>query len=112
MTCKDCIHYDRCKHLISKWGINLDKGINTCDDFKDKSTTLDLPCKVGDTVYYIYPIMHSIREDRCFVKQIIVDEISLDINGIRIFDELGIDHDLERIYFTKEEAEKALEGLK
>lgn len=81
------------------------------EDKFENGTLIELPCKVGDTVYYIYPIMHSIREDRCFVKQIIVNEISLDINGIRIFDELGIDHDLERIYFTKEEAEKAFERL-
>lgn len=53
MTCKDCIHYEACKFYTDKTKFNLPKKAENCDDFKDKSKYIELPCKVGDTVYYI-----------------------------------------------------------
>lgn len=50
MTCKDCIHYKVCddkrrnNHTVSQ---------STCKHFADKSLVVELPCKVGDTVYDI-----------------------------------------------------------
>lgn len=70
MTCKDCIHYDMCGGFIPS---DLDKDVfdycrkgrtdeipdieERCNSFKDKSRYIELPCKVGDTVYKIgtYP---------------------------------------------------------
>lgn len=49
-TCKDCIHYDVCnKQKITNHKISQ----SVCKHFKDKSLVLNLPCKVGDTVYAI-----------------------------------------------------------
>lgn len=60
MTCKDCIHYDVCENYLNY----LDKTIQgkagflkihkkKCPYQKDKTKYIELPCKVGDTVYYI-----------------------------------------------------------
>lgn len=46
-TCKDCYHYETCHRK------DREIPANTCRTFKDKSLVLDLPCKVGDTVYRI-----------------------------------------------------------
>lgn len=52
MTCKDCIHYAICskKH----WRIESNKyTCERCNDFKDKSRIIELPCKVGDEIYVL-----------------------------------------------------------
>jgi hypothetical protein len=64
MTCKDCIHYEACD--ISAVFFGGEQGSkafreyekrtnvqNDCDTFKDKSKIVELPCRVGDTVYVI-----------------------------------------------------------
>lgn len=48
MTCKNCVHYDVCLLGACIKGIT-----GTCLNFKDKSRFIELPCKVGDTVYRI-----------------------------------------------------------
>lgn len=47
MTCKDCIHYEVCcdEYEISH--------AEYCNNFKDKAKYIELPCKVGDTVYVL-----------------------------------------------------------
>lgn len=47
-TCKDCIHYEACHRK------DREIPANTCRTFKDNSLVLDLPCKVGTTVYVIF----------------------------------------------------------
>lgn len=49
MTCKDCIHYDVCEAHLKLNDIPLE----LCGLFKDKSRIVELPCKVGDTVYVL-----------------------------------------------------------
>lgn len=62
MTCKDCIHYDVCDcyHTASDTGRFAYQNFSykdrhdveeSCDNFKDKSRVLDLPCKVGSDVF-------------------------------------------------------------
>ena len=61
MTCKDCIHYEACKDIFLQIGeieeaaYMDDEGSHgaesECQCFKDKSRFVELPCKVGDTVY-------------------------------------------------------------
>ena len=43
MTCKDCVHYKPCFYA----------NIDNCGMFKDKSKFIELPCKVGDKVWFI-----------------------------------------------------------
>lgn len=55
MTCKDCIYYEVChkKEWYLEFGNISDyEGIETeCKYFKDKSKSVELPCKVGDVLY-------------------------------------------------------------
>ena len=58
MTCKDCIHYDACGRKTLHFANKLyRKDVNDiekwCETFKDKSRFVELPCNVGDTVYWI-----------------------------------------------------------
>ena len=46
-TCKECIHFVVCDEVPTK-------SADDCDFFKDRSRFVELPCKVGDTVYSIY----------------------------------------------------------
>lgn len=50
MTCKDCIHYDVC-YWFKNYG--ADEYCVDCRKFKDKSRIVELPCKVGSTIYRI-----------------------------------------------------------
>jgi hypothetical protein len=67
------------------------------------------PCKVGDTVYYIGGIHHSL------VKSAIVEEIIMNCNGVSDLlvtseNNVVFENSIELFYITKEEAEKALKG--
>jgi len=66
-TCKDCVHFDVCcsylstaynKCKLATPDFKLLKNIecDECQHFKDRSQFIELPCKVGDTVYRICPV--------------------------------------------------------
>lgn len=46
LKCENCYHYDICngRFDVEEYGCR-------CEDYKDKSLIIELPCKVGDTVY-------------------------------------------------------------
>ena len=108
MTCKDCIHNEMC------YGTHTDDS-PTCCDFKDKSRSIELPCKVGDTIYTfsygkvieaeVLKIEYSCEAEN--YSKFIREKITLfgkDIGEIRIdFCDLG-----NMFFLTREEAEKAL----
>ena len=111
MTCKDCIHYDVCSKLCRGIDMNLFmKDDNTtasesCTDFKDKTKYIDLPCKVGDKVYYIGGIHGKL------IKDATVIEITTNGDGFAYrVERNGMYFDLqqEETYYTREEAETAL----
>lgn len=110
-TCKDCLHISICPNL------NHETIADKCPDFKDRSRFVELPCKVGDTVYRIdkggyYPKYEP------FVQELTVTEISwkhekygtkdlgfaIIANGIRYkFSSIG-----KTVFLTREEAEAEL----
>ncbi len=115
MTCKDCIHECVCAPLCSGIDMNLmmqDKNVELlCSNFKDKSRFIELPCKVGDVVFWIttdnkirwnkvFSIKIESKDDHYtyFVKCGIFNQFSM-------FYEFVIGRDC---FLTKEEAEKAL----
>ncbi|MBQ8567305.1 MAG: hypothetical protein IJ445_06975 [Clostridia bacterium] len=56
MTCNKCIHYDVCdKQKITNRTISK----SVCKHFKDKSLFVELPCKVGGTVYRIVKLCNG-----------------------------------------------------
>ena len=60
MTCKDCIHYEAChdmyyeEHATRHFDPEKHNAEKECGYFKDRSRFVELPCKIGDTVYSIY----------------------------------------------------------
>lgn len=63
-TCKDCVHVDVCREyvmgLAAARGVELNEAeieqvlvSDDCENFKDRSRFVELPCKVGDLIYII-----------------------------------------------------------
>ena len=94
-TCKECLHFEVCQALEENGQVEK---INPkiCGCFKDKSKFVELPCKVGDTVYQI--------EEGFEVYPSVINRIIYETKGIA-FDERAIG---KSIFLTREEAEKAL----
>ena len=110
MTCKDCIHYDVCGESIF-----------TCGQFKDKSRFIELPCKVGDTVYLV-DFEYGIY--KCIVNDIQILSDNKPVYTLYFYSQNGYeaaelewDIDIERdcfgktVFLTKEEAEAKLKEL-
>lgn len=112
LTCKDCIHFEVCdEYHKGYWGsaaitpTNIDQTeTDNCPHFKDRSKFIELPCKVGDIVYFIKKgkiIKDSVRDInyisawKGFEFNTLVDK----------WYEENIGH---KIYFTLEEAKQAL----
>lgn len=116
MTCKDCAHYDICLFHIDE---ETEMTVNECDQFKDKTRFVELPCKVGDTVYRI---IHSKDKYRHYTNKLeIADwwqivEIGIYQDDICFIDdsdnEFTIDDIGKTVFLTREEVEKALERSK
>lgn len=103
MTCKNCLHFSICK------GFGITSGkykTELCDGFSDKSEWVHLPCKVGDTVYYLTGIHKTL------IKPAIIKEIIFDTTGVKdLFvssDTCDFENSFDIFYLTREEAEKAL----
>lgn len=82
MTCQDCLFYDFCndyneypeyvQHCEQTTGSEF-----KCSHFKDKSRFVELPCKVGDTVYLVDRTRDGIigsiyRVVECSVEKIVL----------------------------------------
>lgn len=103
-TCKDCIHYDVC----------IDH--EECRDFKDSSRFVELPCKVGDTVYRLihgtineYKVV-SINYHVCstFTDYTITSKhLSAPVNFNFSVNAIG-----KIVFLSREEAEQALKGAR
>lgn len=111
-SCKDCIHYEVCKNhynICQAHNLNL---------YKDRTRFVELPCKVGDTVYFA-------TKDR--FNSATIDEITITDNGMQFYwlqydksyeiteiwdDGTFSDKDIGKtVFLTREEAEKALKEL-
>lgn len=121
--CKDCIKTDVCKHKA-----NLDKdpiigmSVEKCEHFKDKSKFIELPCKVGDTVWYVNNdeedctgyIFLGCNEKYAFIKGGINGSFDVDdicnyaYEQFLEWEEKIYCVPLNKLFFSKEEAEKAL----
>ena len=96
--CDDC-------EIYSNYGGKI-PSIKNCKYFKDRNRFVELPCKVGDTVYYITGL------SRKYIKSAIVNEIVINCNGIsELFvsnDTVNFENSFDVFYLTREEAEQAL----
>lgn len=118
VTCKDCVYVAVCeditRHKLSPSRAEkilpiLREHGKTCELFKDRSRFVELPCKVGDTVYFILRSfdgkMRINPEKVCY--------FTIDANELRIHTTAGYftERDMnDGVFFTRERAEQALKG--
>lgn len=65
-TCKNCIHCEACEAVLDAAALFSDEieemlSAIMCPNFADKTRFVELPCKVGDVVWYLNPV-HEICE--------------------------------------------------
>ena len=114
--CKDCIHYEVCNDIdITVKGVEV-----SCKYQKDKSRFVELPCKVGDTVYTNMSMKgwYMRKKDKPYKGRVVFIGINGEDNFMDVELEEGcmiqfyfsqINHD---VFLSREAAEKALkEGV-
>lgn len=130
MTCKDCIDYKRCLKRGDKDTLNLNEGMEECRGFASVDVCKELISHIGETVYKICPKcndQHNGSCENCSWRSAIftngcnvfglwkdgqypadkctIVPFYIHFNSIpTIANQLG-----KKCFFTKEEAEKALE---
>lgn len=109
--CINCIHYKLC----ARHGEILDilNGGVICDMFTNESRVVQLPCLVGDTMWYVRSWRKDIQKCRVSMLQQKANKswkfrISYPDGGVSDFtlDEIG-----KYIFLTEEDAKKKLEEL-
>ena len=115
MYCKECVHYDIC-FIRDELSDDESKVVSVleCDHFKDRSQFVELPCKVGDTLYTIVTgnrIREWIVADISFFSysavKIVITADSKDNNGTdhMRFGKHYLNHS---VFLSREAAEQAL----
>lgn len=113
--CDNCLHWEVCGYAFTS------KTLYKCDCFVDESKVIELPCKVGDTVYsfckcfgVILPYFVETFNVSYYDKNTTVWQYEANCTNNEE-DELldSIDFEVEDIgktvFLTREEAERALE---
>ena len=118
MTCNDCIHCEACISQVPRIFWDSETFYDGCKYFKDKSRFIELPCKVGDTVYSYDEDLYALLDYR--INQITLSDGAPTLYSGLCFneDELLSDIDFveldigKTVFLTREEAEKALKECK
>ena len=119
--CKDCVHVEVCceKNLHVAVGMNIIPRFKykrieqECKNFKDRSRFVELPCKVGDTLYTVvrgYKIREWIVTDICFSDYLPISVMVITARDKRNSEHIRFaDHYLGKtVFLTREAAEQAL----
>lgn len=121
MTCKNCLHYEACKgtYYTAKGCDNIalydfdgemyaDSG---CEDFTARSEWVHLPCKAEQQLWFVENgEVKASTVDRLVYEELSTDDIFTRIDGYGFsvfFEDVG-----KTVFLTREEAEKASEGMK
>lgn len=100
MTCKDCIHYAIC--IFHYEGNENEK----CCNFKPKSSFVELPCEVGQTVWFV--CFGKIYEHK--IKRFEITEFGMYACSSSL--EFNFDHFGKTVFLSRELAEEALNEQK
>ena len=112
-SCKDCVHVEACREyvmgLAAARGVELNvaeiEQVLVCDDcenFKDRSRFVELPCKLGDEVFYFDTAGQIYTSN---ITQFIYGATGLLLDSDVMFESSLIG---KRFFFTREAAEQAL----
>lgn len=100
--CIDCLHYNVC--TFGKCDI-----ISGCPFYTNRSEWVHLPCKIGKTAYFI----RNSKIIETAVEKIVIKKngtyLKLSCNAMY---ETSCKSIGKTVFFDREEAEKALEGMK
>lgn len=126
VSCKDCLHIDVCEirtcymcdgfacddcEIHSNYG--KIPSIKNCKYFKDRNRFVDLPCNIGDTVYYFLNHSDYKKYEAVEVIGFHIDKyrtaFQIEICGYKIL--VDIEFLGEKIFLTQEEAERVLNSL-
>ena len=117
-TCKDCVHVDVCEDLTryklspkraeELLSLLREKG-KTCEHFKDRSRFVELPYKLGDSIYE--PKRHQITEYQ--IARVVFYDFGLRMElrlmkGLLFRVEIKQEDIGKVVFLTREEAEQAL----
>lgn len=108
-SCEDCMYVEVCP--FKHYRCENDRMEKRCSFFRDHSLFVELPCKVGDTIYVVEK--GKIIEDSVvtlYVAYFGGDEETFQFDGIKTdgyFSDFG-----KTVFLTQEEAEQALQTLK
>ena len=119
--CKDCVHVEVCREYVE--GLAAARGVRLsvkeldsvleCDDckhFKDRSRFVELPCKVGDTLFV--PTRNLVSEYKIVSFHVCGEGIWYRTNVIKGILTRLISDNVEiigkTVFLTREEAEAAL----
>lgn len=109
-TCKDCLHIEVCKEYHKMfWGSKslVDSKIDetepeNCQYFKDRSRLVELPCNLGDEVFY-FDTAGRIYTSK--ITQFIHGSTGLLLDSDVMFNSNLVG---KRFFFSREAAEQAL----
>ncbi len=122
-TCKDCLHVEACK----QWYTALpDKYHDGCEHFKPRSCFVELPCKIGQTVYEVVFLRNGTVSHISPLKVVGIHIGNFpDLRGHKrksylvvvyptseILGRISLDKIGKTLFQTKEEAEAAIEERK
>lgn len=109
MNCRDCLYYERCKKL----GIFNVETRSVCEDFTDRSEWVHLPCRLNlpqELYRYMFDDDYNKIVVKCKVGEVTGYGFELiHYDGRRW--KYGYDRIGKTVFLTREEAEKALEGM-
>ena len=124
MTCKDCIHYDVCEAYSARDTYATMHCAEECVCFFDRDGWVNLPCKLGDTLYTNFSMsgQYLRAKDRPYsVKVVFIGinsspemgggfvNVEYEKNGHMFsftFADFG-----KRVFLTRKEAKKALKEM-
>lgn len=108
-SCKDCLSCKVC-YRTQVEGIPECTEIRDCPHFEDRNRFAELPCKVGDKVYYFFSDSNYKKYEVCEIVGFHIDKyrtaFQIELCGYKIL----VDTEFlgEKIFLTHEEAEQAL----
>ena len=114
-SCKDCMHEKVCDYFA---GDMNEEGAENCVYFKDRNRFVELPCKVGDTMYILTNDSPTGIEESQVKKIELIkmqSKTKIRLTVPCVYDdwgsaqwEIGVNDFGKTAFLTREEAEKAL----